>query len=61
LIDWINSFDDPFCVIVSQLPQDLLNGVVLSHLVGYIACSTSDREKIFDLLCYPEQDFGLKP
>ena len=55
LMDWINSFDDPYCVLVSSLPEDLLNGVVLSHIVGFIACSLSDRAKIFDLLNYPDQ------
>lgn len=54
LIDWINSFDDPFLVLVSRVPQELMNGLVLSHLVGYIACSHEDREKIFELLNYPK-------
>lgn len=53
LIDWINSFGDPFLALVSKIPQDLENGIVLSHLVGYIVCSESDRIKIFELLNYP--------
>ena len=53
LIDWINAFDDPFLVLVSKLPQDLMNGVVLSHLVGYVACTSDDRDKIFELMNYP--------
>lgn len=53
LIDWINSFDDPYCVLVSRLPEDLMNGVVISHLVGFISCSAQDRKLIFDLLNYP--------
>jgi hypothetical protein len=53
LIDWINSFDDSFCVLVSVLPEDLKNGVIISHLVGYIVCSFTDRQMIFDLLNYP--------
>jgi hypothetical protein len=43
LIDWINSFDDPHCVLVSKLPQDLSNGVILSHLVGNVVCTLNDR------------------
>lgn len=53
LIDWINSFDDAYCVLVCQLPDDMQDGVVVSHLVGNIACSQADRVKIFDLLHYP--------
>ena len=58
MIDWINSFDDPFLVLVSRIPQDLMNGVVLSHLVGYIACTADDRDKIFELLNYPKDQNG---
>lgn len=58
LIDWINAFDDPFLILVSRLPSDLMNGVVLSHLVGYVACSPDDREKIFELLNYPKDPNG---
>ena len=54
LMDWVNSFDDPYCVLVSSVPEDLANGIVLSHVVGFIACSQSDREKIFDLVNYPK-------
>jgi len=59
MVDWINSFDDPYLVLVSGLPLDLLNGVTLSHLVGYIACSPEDREKIFELLHYPKDAEGM--
>jgi len=33
----------------------LRDGIVLSHLVGYITCSYTDRQMIFDLLAYPTQ------
>ena len=58
LIDWINAFDDPFLVLVSRLPHDLMNGIALSHLVGYVACSHDDRDKIFELLNYPTDSHG---
>ena len=54
LIDWINSFDDPHCVLVSRLPHDLSNGVILSHIVGHLVCTPQDKLKIFDLLNYPQ-------
>lgn len=31
---------------------DLTDGIALSHLVGYIACSPSDQEKIKQLVYY---------
>ena len=60
LVDWINSFDDSYLVLVSNIPQDLESGVVLSHLVGQVACTQSDREKIFDLLNYPGYEESLR-
>jgi len=41
LIDWINSFNDPYCLLVNSF-RDLRDGIALCHLVGYIACSLSD-------------------
>lgn len=58
-IDWLNSFDDSYLVLVSKLPHDLADGIVLSHLVGIVTCSENDREKIFELLNYPGADNPL--
>lgn len=51
LIDWINSFNDPYCLLINQM-NDLTDGIALCHLVGYIACSPSDQEKIKQLVYY---------
>jgi hypothetical protein len=59
LVDWVNSFDDSYCVLVNALPDDLRNGIVLSHLVGYIVCCEADREMIFDLLNYLDAEGAL--
>lgn len=59
LVDWINSFDDSYCVLVNHLPDDISDGVVLSHLVGYLVCSQDDRQMIFDLLNYPDEQGRL--
>lgn len=51
LIDWVNSFNDPHCLLVSSL-NDLKDGnlclnlthlgIAFCHLVGFIACSPAD-------------------
>lgn len=46
-------------MLVNSLPDDLRDGVVLSHLVGYIVCCEADREMIFDLLNYPDAYGGV--
>jgi hypothetical protein len=38
LIDWINSFNDPYCLLVNSL-ADLADGIALCHLVGLIVCT----------------------
>jgi hypothetical protein len=56
MIYWINSFDDPLLVLVNDLRTELLDGIVLAHLVANIACITADREKVFELLIYPNDE-----
>jgi hypothetical protein len=51
LIDWINSFNDPYCLLVNSF-GDLTDGIALCHLVGFIVCSPSDQEKIKQLVYY---------
>ena len=51
LIDWINSFNDPYCLLVNSF-SDLIDGIALCHLVGIIVCSPSDQEKIKQLVYY---------
>jgi hypothetical protein len=41
VIDWINSFNDSHCLLVSSF-SDLVDGVALCHLVGMIVCSPED-------------------
>ena len=57
MIYWINSFDDPLLVLVNDLRTELLDGIVLAHLVANIACITTDREKVFELLVYPNEEY----
>eukprot|EP00347_Sterkiella_histriomuscorum_P018003 403347156 len=51
LIDWVNSFNDPYCLLVNSL-NDLKDGIALCHLVGFITCTPSDQEKIKQLVYY---------
>ena len=41
LIDWVNSFSDSHCLLVSTY-RDLLDGIALCHLVSMIVCSPED-------------------
>lgn len=50
LIDWVNSFNDPYCLLVNSI-IDLTDGklhlikplgIALCHLVGFVACTQSD-------------------
>jgi len=61
LVDWANSFNDPYCLLVNSF-QDLQDGIALCHLVGYIACSQADQEKIKQLVYYDasSQEFALQ-
>jgi hypothetical protein len=51
LIDWVNAFNDPYCLLVNSL-DDLRDGIAFCHLVGFIACSPSDQEKVRQLVYY---------
>lgn len=61
LVDWVNSFNDPYCLLVNSF-HDLRDGIALCHLVGYIACSQADQEKIKQLVYYDasSQEFALQ-
>ena len=61
LIDWINSFNDPYCLLVNSF-SDLADGIALCHLVGFIVCSPSDQEKIKQLVYYEavNKDYALQ-
>lgn len=61
LVDWVNQFDDSYCVLVNTLPDDLWDGIVLSHVVGYTVCCEADRQMIFDLVNYPGAEGVLGP
>ena len=41
LIDWLNSFNDPYCLLVNSL-DDLKDGIAFCHVVALIACSPAD-------------------
>ena len=49
LIDWVNSFSDPSCLIVSGF-ADLHDGVALCHLVAQVACNEQDQEQMGQLV-----------
>ena len=47
-------------MLVNSVPEDLSNGIVFNHLIGYIVCSQVDRDMIFNLVHYPlEGHFDL--
>ena len=63
LIDWVNSFNDPYCLLVNSLvdlndgkhnnlPMISYIGVALCHLVGFISCTPSDQTKLRQLIFY---------
>ena len=58
LIDWVNSFDDPNCLLVSSF-DDLKDGIALCHLVGLIVCNESDCEQMKQLIHYEGINFEL--
>lgn len=41
LVDWVNSFNDPYCLLVNSM-SDLTDGIGLCHLVGLIVCTQQD-------------------
>ena len=51
LIDWLNSFNDPYCLLVNSL-DDLKDGIAFCHVVALIACSPADQEKVRQLIYY---------
>ena len=51
LIDWVNSFNDPYCLLVTTY-RDLLDGVALCHLVAIIVCSPEDQLQMKVLINY---------
>ncbi|CDW89619.1 UNKNOWN [Stylonychia lemnae] len=57
LIDWVNSFNDPYCLLVNSL-NDLRDGIAFCHLVGLITCTPSDQEKIRQLVYYDASSNG---
>jgi hypothetical protein len=55
LIDWVNSHNDPYCLLVSSF-QDMLDGVALCHLVAMIVCSPEDQIQMKILINYDHAD-----
>jgi hypothetical protein len=51
VIDWVNSFNDSHCLLVSAF-ADLVDGVALCHLVGMIVCSPEDQLQMKLLINY---------
>jgi hypothetical protein len=45
MIDWINQFDEPACLLVSTY-EDLLDGVALCHLVAKLCCSDQEQHQL---------------
>ena len=58
LVDWINSFDDPNCLLVSSF-DDLRDGIAICHLVGLIVCNESDCEQMKQLIHYESVNVEL--
>jgi len=55
LIDWVNSFNEPSCLLVSSF-QDLRDGVALCHLVAEVACNQQDQVQM-SLFVHHEHGF----
>jgi hypothetical protein len=51
LIDWVNSYNDPYCLLVTTY-RDLLDGIALCHLVAMIVCSPEDQLQMKVLINY---------
>jgi len=61
IVDWINSINDPYCLLVNSL-WDLEDGVVLCHLVAQSCCNEEDSFKMRQLVNYDNlhQDIRLR-
>jgi hypothetical protein len=51
LIDWVNSINDPYCLLANCV-TDLQDGVVLCHLVCMACCNQDDSSKMKELVNY---------
>ena len=45
MIDWINQFDEPTCLLVNSY-EDLMNGVALCHMVSKLTCTTQEQQQL---------------
>ena len=59
LIDWVNSFNDPYCLLVSQF-EDFSDGITLCHLVSLVVCNDSDQLQMKQLVHYDTNGMGIE-
>ena len=55
IIDWVNSFNDPSCLLVSNW-CDFRDGIALCHLVAMVGCNEADQEQMNELIHHEHGD-----